>query len=128
MAIALDHCSKVRETELTMAKPTRKPSDPSTGKTTDKTQPKKKRKKNKKHKNQQTEGAGTAPTVTKDKPSATAPKDPPKVSKPGYCFMCGDEKIHPVLVQKRATFSVKITPTRNCTRRMPVIFAGEPTI
>ena len=51
MAIALEHWSKVRETELTMVKPPRKSGDPSTGETTDETQPKKKHKKNKKPKN-----------------------------------------------------------------------------
>ena len=91
LAIALEHWSKVRETKLMMAKPQGKAGDPPTGKTTEETQPKKKKKKNKKPKNSQTDQPGTAVIVIIDKPPAIAPKDPPKVPTPSYCFWCGDE-------------------------------------
>ena len=62
-----------------------------TGETSDGTQPKsKKHKKNKKPKTNQSEGDGTAATVTKDKDSTVTSKDPPKIPTPSYCFWCGE--------------------------------------
>ena len=64
----------------------------STGETSDGTQPKsKKHKKNKKPKTNQSDGDGTAATVTKDKAPTVTSKDPPKLPISSYCFQCGED-------------------------------------
>ena len=88
MQVALEHWSKVHETELTLG-PNSIGGGGSTGETPDGTKPKtKKRKKNKKPKTTQSDGDGTAATVTKDKTLAVTTKDPPKISTPSYCLWC----------------------------------------
>ena len=85
MQVALNHWSKVQETELTIG-PKPSGSGSTTGVISDGTQSRKKRKKNKKSKNTQSDRDGTAATVTKDKTTAVTPKDPPKMFIPSYCF------------------------------------------
>ena len=91
LAIALQHWDKVRETELTMSKPTDKAGGPATSETSKETQPKKTKKN--KPKGTTTDQSGTTPTVTKEKAPATTPKDPP-IPTPSYYFWFWGQKSH----------------------------------
>ena len=51
---------------------------------------KKRHRKNKKSKDTKQDRDGIAAAATKDKAPPVAPKDPPKVPTPSYCFRCGE--------------------------------------
>ena len=90
MQVALDHWSKVRETELTMGPKQSNGGNNKTDETPSESQPHKRRKRNKKSKDSQQDGAGIVAAATKDKGPAIPPKDPPKAPPPSYCFRCGE--------------------------------------